>query len=256
MMEWLGGWLKQIIFIILLATFIDLILPNRSMQRYVKLVISLLILVTIMTPILSIFRSSFADQLAENYTEMSERTSQGRKFVGVDQIMREGDRLKRKQEEKVIQSVETQLAAQIKTQLEEETGSNVTQVHVKIGNLTQDTKPSATMTEQINVEMEKPNIQSVEVYFDPSREQELKQQETGDPIAAMKPIEGVKVDIQLDPIGSNEDAATPVQADPVEEQTTPEERVLSDRAVAILKTNWGVSVNRINIFMGRDTKLH
>jgi len=256
MMEWLGGWLKQIIFIILLATFIDLILPNRSMQRYVKLVISLLILITIMTPILSIFRSSFADQLAENYSEMSERTSQGRKFVGVEQIMQEGDRLKRKQEEKVIQSVEVQLAVQIKTQMEEETGAKVAQVHVKIGNLTQAAKSSASKTEQIDAAMAKPNIQSVEVYFEPNPIQELKQQEAENPIAAMKPIEGVKVDIQIDPIGSQSGETSPVQAEPTEVQTTPEEQVLSDHAVAILKTNWGVSVNRINIYMGKDTKLH
>jgi len=256
MMEWLGGWLKQIIFIILLATFIDLILPNRSMQRYVKLVISLLILITIMTPILSIFRNSFADQLAENYTEMSERTSQGRKFVGVDQIMREGDRLKRKQEENVIQSVETQLAAQIKTQMEEETGAQVAKIRVKISNLTQSVKTSTSKSEQMDAELEKPNIQSVEVYFDPDSQQKVKQHETRDPIAAMKPVEGVKVDIQIDPIGTKENEATPVQAEPMEAQATPEEQALSDHAVTILKTNWGVAVNRINIYMGQDTKLH
>ncbi|WP_152394063.1 stage III sporulation protein AF [Paenibacillus guangzhouensis] len=256
MMEWLGGWLKQIIFIILLATFIDLILPNRSMQRYVKLVISLLILITIMTPIMSIFRNSFADQLAENYTEISERTSQGRKFVGVDQIMREGDRLKRKQEEKVIQSVETQLAAQIKTQMEEETGAQVAKVQVKISNLTQSNKASTSKSEQTDSELEKPNIQSVEVYFDPNSKQEVKQPETRDPIAAMKPVEGVKVDIQIDPIGTQANEATPVQAQPMEAQATPEEQALSDHAVAILKTNWGVAANRINIYLGQDTKLH
>jgi len=55
MMEALGLWLKQIILVVLLATFIDLLLPNRTMQRYVKLVVSLFILMTILSPVLRWF---------------------------------------------------------------------------------------------------------------------------------------------------------------------------------------------------------
>ena len=55
MMEALTGWLTQIILVVLLATFIDLMLPNRTMQRYVKLVVSLFILMTILSPVLQLF---------------------------------------------------------------------------------------------------------------------------------------------------------------------------------------------------------
>ncbi len=55
MMDALAGWLTQIILVVLLATFIDLILPNRTMQRYVKLVVSLFILMTILSPVLQLF---------------------------------------------------------------------------------------------------------------------------------------------------------------------------------------------------------
>lgn len=41
-MGWLSDWLKSIIMVILLATFVDILLPNQTMQRYVKTVISLL----------------------------------------------------------------------------------------------------------------------------------------------------------------------------------------------------------------------
>jgi len=51
-MEWLEDWLKQIILLILIATFIDLLLPNRSMERYVKLVMGLLMIMAILAPIL------------------------------------------------------------------------------------------------------------------------------------------------------------------------------------------------------------
>lgn len=53
-MEWLSEWIKQIILIVLVATFVDLLLPNQSFDRYVKLVLGLLIIMAILTPILQL----------------------------------------------------------------------------------------------------------------------------------------------------------------------------------------------------------
>ena len=43
-MDWLGGWLKSVIMVVLFATFVDLILPGKALERYARLVLSLLIL--------------------------------------------------------------------------------------------------------------------------------------------------------------------------------------------------------------------
>lgn len=53
-MEWLSEWIRQIILLVLIATFIDLLLPNQSFDRYVKLVMGLLIIMAILTPILQL----------------------------------------------------------------------------------------------------------------------------------------------------------------------------------------------------------
>lgn len=53
-MEWLSEWIKQIVLLVLIATFIDLLLPNQSFDRYVKLVLGLLIIMAILTPILQL----------------------------------------------------------------------------------------------------------------------------------------------------------------------------------------------------------
>lgn len=53
-LEWLSEWIKQIILIVLVATFVDLLLPNQSFDRYVKLVLGLLIIMAILTPILQL----------------------------------------------------------------------------------------------------------------------------------------------------------------------------------------------------------
>ncbi|MCS1350776.1 stage III sporulation protein AF [Mechercharimyces sp. CAU 1602] len=51
MVEWISDWLKPIILLVLMASFIDLILPNQSLDRYVKLVMGLLIILAILSPI-------------------------------------------------------------------------------------------------------------------------------------------------------------------------------------------------------------
>ncbi|MCY8267765.1 stage III sporulation protein AF, partial [Bacillus haynesii] len=43
-MEFLTEWLTNIILFILMAIVIDMLLPNSSMQKYAKMVISLLLM--------------------------------------------------------------------------------------------------------------------------------------------------------------------------------------------------------------------
>jgi stage III sporulation protein AF len=50
-MNWLGSWLKELVVIILFAAFVDILLPNRSLQRYVKAVVGLFILMVLLTPV-------------------------------------------------------------------------------------------------------------------------------------------------------------------------------------------------------------
>lgn len=58
-MDWLSEWIRQIILLVLIATFIDLLLPNPSFDRYVKLVMGLLIIMAILSPILSFLNKDF-----------------------------------------------------------------------------------------------------------------------------------------------------------------------------------------------------
>lgn len=53
-MDFISGWLKGIVLIILFASFMDLLLPSSAMQKYVKLVIGLIIIVAMLTPLLMI----------------------------------------------------------------------------------------------------------------------------------------------------------------------------------------------------------
>ncbi len=61
------GWITNIIVLILLATVLELLLPNSSMQRYVKMVIGLMLMAVILSPVLTIFTKDF-DSLLRSAT--------------------------------------------------------------------------------------------------------------------------------------------------------------------------------------------
>jgi stage III sporulation protein AF len=61
----LTDWITNIILFILLATVIDMLLPNSSMQKYTKLVIGLLLIVIILTPILKLFSTDMDELFAK-----------------------------------------------------------------------------------------------------------------------------------------------------------------------------------------------
>ena len=63
-MSFLAGWISNIIIFVLLATVIDMLLPNSSFQKYTKMVIGLLLIAMIITPILNLFQPDFEQFLS------------------------------------------------------------------------------------------------------------------------------------------------------------------------------------------------
>ncbi|WML30748.1 stage III sporulation protein AF [Neobacillus sp. OS1-32] len=72
-MEFITEWVTNIILFILLATVIDMLLPNSSMQKYTKMVMGLLLIAIILTPILKIISKDFEAALTSiNFQQPSE----------------------------------------------------------------------------------------------------------------------------------------------------------------------------------------
>ncbi|WP_423799052.1 stage III sporulation protein AF [Neobacillus sp. SAB-20_R2A] len=63
-MEFLKEWVTNIILFILLATVIDMLLPNSSMQKYTKMVTGLLLIAIILTPLFKIISKDFEGAIA------------------------------------------------------------------------------------------------------------------------------------------------------------------------------------------------
>jgi stage III sporulation protein AF len=58
-MQFLTEWVTNIIIFVLLATVIDMLLPNSSLQKYTKIVTGLLLIAIILTPVLKLISKDF-----------------------------------------------------------------------------------------------------------------------------------------------------------------------------------------------------
>ncbi len=126
MIAFLSNWLKEIVLLILIATFMDLLLPNRSMERYVKLVMGLVIILAILTPIISLLNKNVdlsKLSLTDGNLVPGEMTS-------LESIHASGEELKKTQDRLVIEETERRIAEQIATEINEEFEVSVLEKYV------------------------------------------------------------------------------------------------------------------------------
>ena len=75
-MSFIAGWISNIIIFVLLATVIDMLLPNSAFQKYAKMVIGLLLIAVIITPIIGLFHTDFDRILSEATSEFKDQQRQ------------------------------------------------------------------------------------------------------------------------------------------------------------------------------------
>lgn len=126
-MTWLTLWLKKVILLVLLAAFLDLILPNTTLQRYVKMVMGLILLLTIISPVFSLFSLS-----QEELALRLDRYQQELNKPAAVEWKRVTDKLLGQQDEQVTAYVQSQIEAAVKAQVKEEYGMDVQRVEIKV----------------------------------------------------------------------------------------------------------------------------
>ncbi|RNB89114.1 stage III sporulation protein AF [Brevibacillus nitrificans] len=126
-MDWLTLWLKKIILLVLLAAFLDLILPNTTLQRYVKMVMGLILLLTIISPVFSLFSLS-QDDLALRL----DRYQQELNKPAAVEWKRVTDKLLGEQDAQVTAYVQSQVEAAVKAKVKDEYGMEVQHVEIQV----------------------------------------------------------------------------------------------------------------------------
>ncbi len=128
MIESLSLWLQKIILLILIATFLDMLLPNSSMQRYVKLVMGLIILLSIITPIMQIFQKDLStEKIAMRIMNMG--SDSGQDWNELKQL---GEKLMKQNDEEAMLFVKGQMETLISAKVEEQYGVTVLAVEISL----------------------------------------------------------------------------------------------------------------------------
>ena len=195
-MTWLNEWMREVIMVVLLATFIDLILPSRSMERYVKLVLSLLILLTLMQPVINLLTDSPEVKLSAAFQNQDANAAYftNGKETTLQQILSQAETIKSQQLTQSLQWAGEEVARQMKQQIENKTGKQVQEVKVLLS-----LPPLKEKDEQ-----QSPSITSVDVILQLETE-ELQAQPDRDHAQqiAIAPIAPVKVEVHVEPVDTS-----------------------------------------------------
>ncbi|MFC0214201.1 stage III sporulation protein AF [Paenibacillus chartarius] len=191
----MGEWLRTVISVILLATFVDLLLPNSSMQRYVRTVMSLFILLTLLAPLVQLFQRNWGPErlfsLVETEQVRMAAAEQLGRMPSLEAVEQKAQQLKAANAQQERRLVEAQLGSQIRDRLQTETSLTVASVRVTTGKDASD----------------KPYIQEVEVTLAPPSQSSPAPEETdearqasGKPLSIeIKPVDPIRVRIQDQP---------------------------------------------------------
>lgn len=129
MTEWLGGWLRDIVLIVLTAAFVDFLVPDNAFRKYVKLTVSLMILLTILQPLIGWLKPGL-DIRDEAFFAM-EAGSAG--MPPLSAVLEAGDARRAEAEARSLRLAEEQIAGQIRRQVSRAFPVGVVSVDVSIG---------------------------------------------------------------------------------------------------------------------------
>ncbi|ASS65033.1 MULTISPECIES: stage III sporulation protein AF [unclassified Paenibacillus] len=129
MLGWFSSWLKDVISVILLAAIVDLLLPNKSMQRYARLVTGLIVLLVILTPLLKLAQGDIQGQLSESIKDWDREVQDSNvKMPSLDDILRKAEETSGRSRQQAAELARTKLESEVKAAVEQQTGLGVASV--------------------------------------------------------------------------------------------------------------------------------
>lgn len=136
MMDWLSGWLKDIIVVVLFAAFVELLLPNNAYQRYVRTVLGLFILLSMLSPLLSLFQQKWDGQkMLASVEQLDNASNNGNAFGAMrplTAIMQDAERWRQDDRNEAQKLMERQLAAELQQSVGDEANVRIKQVSLQL----------------------------------------------------------------------------------------------------------------------------
>ena len=157
-MEFIKDWITNIILFVLLATVIDMLLPNSNMQKYTKMVTGLLLIAIILTPILKLISNDFEAALASVPIINSEGEANMENLVEMKK-----KEIQASQHAYILEQMAVQLEKDVEEELMNQSGYKITKIDFLINE--KDPQAFPDNLEKVIVKVQQPKVQdeSVEV---------------------------------------------------------------------------------------------
>lgn len=208
MIGFLGQWIKQIILLILIATFLDLLLPNSGMRRYVKLVVGLLLILVILSPVLELFQFDY-----ERLLTVQEEWDKRGESIFSSKVSANRERLESWQQSAILAEVAKSWEMEIKKELEDR--FNLTVVDLQLQLISQE---------------EKVEIDSLSLVL--AMKEELRERELRETQQQIKPVKPVVIEI------------APLRRE-TKESVSEEEKKIEEEVLTYLSKEWNISVDKM-----------
>ncbi|KIL34327.1 hypothetical protein SD71_19980 [Cohnella kolymensis] len=218
--------LRQIIAVILLASLVDLLLPNRTMQRYVRLVAGLFILLTVAGPVLQWVKGDFSSQLAAGMEGVQQVPAGSADQLAM--IEKEGERLRDKQDIQAADLVSARLAAAIQNEVEQNENCKVRKVDVQ-----------TTRTAD-----GKWTVDTVTVLLEPEQDDSRPAGEPP-PIGDVIPVAEVNIDVSVNAWPRDEEQ--PAAETPQDSEETPADRPTQLRISEFISSRFGIAAEIVEV---------
>ncbi|MCM3167708.1 stage III sporulation protein AF [Peribacillus frigoritolerans] len=147
-MSFLAGWVSNIIIFVLLATVIDMLLPNSALQKYAKMVIGLLLIAIIINPILGLFNKDFDDILTAATSEFED---QKKKDLGNLTEMKKKE-IQATQGAYILKQMAVDLQAEVEEELMADYNMRISSIDVGVKN---EEEPGVDDLQNITISLEK-----------------------------------------------------------------------------------------------------
>lgn len=219
MMAYIGEWVKHIVLLILMATFLDLILPNSSMRKYVKLVVGFLLILLILSPILQLFKLD-QDRLLLTIDQILEKKNRPLTL----QMEQEQSRIKVGQDQAIIDEVIVKWSEEIKVGIEKD-------FDVVVQHVTLDLQRSGDQIDIHELTLQIEQIPKKESESEQGKDQEGKSPST---VKEVEPIQPVMIQIN-DSRNKRKD----------QDMISDEQKKIEKEVLTYLNDEWNISVDKI-----------
>ncbi|MDR4948533.1 stage III sporulation protein AF [Neobacillus cucumis] len=156
-MDFIKEWVTNIILFILLATVIDMLLPNSSMQKYTKMVTGLLLIAIILTPIFKLISNDFET----NISSISIFPSSGEKNIKSSIDLKKKE-IQASQHAYILEEMAVKLKKDVKEELMNQYGLEIEKIDLAVNEESDKAFPENLQKVTVLLKQPENSVQTVE----------------------------------------------------------------------------------------------